>query len=90
MFGSVVHPIKSNDDIDISGKGTKHYVWVLMVYVTEVYLKPSLPSTTELFSENLKKLKSFIVDVGLVSKYASAPSKKRPWKHCKNWVRIIL
>ena len=49
-----------------------------MVYVTEVYLKPSLPSTTELFSENLKKLKSFIVDVGLVSKYASAPSKKRP------------
>lgn len=52
MFGSVVHPIKSSDDIDISGKRTKHYVWVLMVYVTEVYLKPSLTSTTELFSEN--------------------------------------
>ena len=26
MFGNVVHPIKSSDDIDISGKRTKHYI----------------------------------------------------------------
>ena len=24
MFGNVMHPIKSSDDIDISGKRTKH------------------------------------------------------------------
>ena len=45
MFGSMVHPIKRSDDIDISGKRTKHSAWVLMIYVTEMYLKPSLTST---------------------------------------------